>query len=107
MTSNKRNWAVTLKPKGKEPDHNACALIMGNGQSVPGLQMASKVFTIICDVELGKPHVLPLSGRNSVKNDNGTEGTGEGKKRKAACNELHRGLKQDLNLKRCRLTNGV
>jgi len=50
VTANKRNWAFALKPKGKEPDHNACVFIMGNGQSVPGLKMASKVFKIIYDV---------------------------------------------------------
>jgi len=32
---------------------------MENGQTVPGLQMAPKVFTIIYGVELGKPYVLP------------------------------------------------
>ena len=31
---------------------------MENGQTIPGLQMAPKVFTNIYDVELGKPNVL-------------------------------------------------
>ena len=35
--------------------------------------MASKVFTIICDVGRGKPYALSLS-RNSVRNDDGVEG---------------------------------
>jgi hypothetical protein len=42
-----------------EPDYNGLRDIIGNGQTVSGLQMASKAFTIICDVELGKPYVLP------------------------------------------------
>ncbi len=42
--------------------------------------MASKAFTIICDVELGKPYVLPELGRNSVRSNDGTEGTGDSKK---------------------------
>ena len=45
--------------KGMEPDYNGLRDIIGNGQTVSGLQMASKAFTIICDVELGKPYVLP------------------------------------------------
>jgi|LGVF01.1.fsa_nt_gb hypothetical protein len=46
--------------KGTESDHNGWDYIMGNGQMIPGLQMAPKVFTIIYDVELGKPYVLPI-----------------------------------------------
>ena len=42
-----------------ESDHDGWDYIMGNGQTVLGLQMAPKVFTIIYDVELGKPYVLP------------------------------------------------
>ncbi len=52
--------------------------------------MASKAFRIIYDAELGKPHAF-LIGRNSVRNDNDAGGRGDGKKRKATCNELHRG----------------
>jgi len=33
---------------------------MGNGQMIPGLKVASKAFTIIHYVELGKPHELPI-----------------------------------------------
>ncbi len=33
---------------------------MENGQTILGSQMAPKLFTIICDVELGKPYVTPL-----------------------------------------------
>jgi hypothetical protein len=38
----------------------------GNEQTVPGLEMASKVSIIICDIELGKPDMLPKTGRNSA-----------------------------------------
>ena len=59
VTANKRNWTA-LKPKSMESDYNGLRNIIGNGQMVPGLQMASKVFIIICDIELGKPYVLPI-----------------------------------------------
>lgn len=55
--------------------------------------MASKVLTIILVIELGKSHVLPLMGRNFVRRNNGTEDTGNGKKRMAVCNGMHRGSK--------------
>jgi len=32
-------------------------------------------------------------GRNPVRRDDGAEGKGDGIKRRAACNELHRGSK--------------
>ncbi len=61
---------------------------------VPGLKMASKVSVIICDIELGKPDMLPKrTGRDSVRNDDGIAGNGDSKKRMAACNELYRGSK--------------
>jgi len=53
--------------------------------------MAPKVFTIIYDVELGKPYVLPNLGRNSARKDDGAEGRGNGKKQMTICNELYRG----------------
>ena len=59
VKANKRNWTATLKPKGMESDYNDFRCIVGNGQMVPGLKMASKVSIIICDIELGKPYVLP------------------------------------------------
>ncbi|WP_321417537.1 hypothetical protein [uncultured Methanomethylovorans sp.] len=49
---------------------------------VPGLQMTSNVFTIIHDMELGKSHVLPVTGRNFARNNNGTGDIGNGKKSK-------------------------
>lgn len=36
---------------------------MENGQTILGLQMAPKVFTIIYGVELGKPYVPPIFGK--------------------------------------------
>jgi len=53
--------------------------------------MASKVFTIIYDVELGKPYALLYSGRSSAKSDNSAEGRGYGKKQMSVCNRLNRG----------------
>ncbi len=42
---------------------------------IPGLKMASKVFIGICDVELGKPYMLPESpGRDPVRANDGIEG---------------------------------
>ncbi len=49
---------TTLKPKGTKSDHDGSCHIMVNGQMIFGLQVASKVFTIICDVKLGKPYAL-------------------------------------------------
>ena len=77
--------------KGTESDHSGSDYIMGNGHTIPGLKMAPKVFVIICDVELGKPYVLPILGRNSVRRDDGTAGRGNGKKQMTICNELYRG----------------
>jgi hypothetical protein len=42
-----------------ESDHNGCTYIMGNGHTIPGLKVASKVSKIMHDVELGKPHMFP------------------------------------------------
>ena len=39
---------------------------MGNGQMISGLEMAPKVFIIICGVELGKPYVLPTFGKEPL-----------------------------------------
>jgi hypothetical protein len=55
VSVDKRKRTVTLRPKGEESDYNGWIDVIGNGHTVPGLQMASKVFIIICDVELGKP----------------------------------------------------
>ncbi len=47
-----------------------------------GLEVTSKVFTTIYNVELGKSDVLPnIWGRNSAKSYEGTAGRGYGKKR--------------------------
>jgi len=99
VTANKRNRTDTLKPKGTEPDYNGLRDIIGNGHTVSGLQMASKAFTIICDVELGKPYVLPELGRNSARSNDGTEGIGDSKKRMTTCNEMYRGSKFALTRK--------
>ncbi|KAF5417419.1 MAG: hypothetical protein C5S48_00375 [Candidatus Methanogaster sp.] len=53
VTNDKRKRSVTLRPKGTESDYNGYGDVIVNGRTVPGLQMASKVFIIICDVEPG------------------------------------------------------
>jgi hypothetical protein len=82
---------ITLKPKGMESDYNGSSHIIGIGQTIPGSYMASKVFTIMYGVELGKPYALLYSGRNSAKSDNSAEGRGYGKKQMSVCNRLNRG----------------
>ena len=73
---------------------------MGNGQMIPGLKVASKAFTIIHYVELGKPYVLlECPGNDLARGNDGSEGKGIGKKRKATCNELHRGSRFALTRK--------
>ena len=42
-------WTQTLAPKGTESDHSGSDYIMGDGQTIPGLKMAPKVFVIIWD----------------------------------------------------------
>ncbi len=48
----------TLKPKGTKSDYDGSCHIIVNGHAIFGLQVASKVFKIICDVKLGKPYAL-------------------------------------------------
>lgn len=59
MSSNKRNWIETLKPKGVKSGHNGSSYVMTNGHMIFGLKMALKAPMIIYDVELGKPYVPP------------------------------------------------
>jgi len=66
------------------------------------------VFIIICDVELGKPNMLPENpGIDPVRVIEGIVGRGFDKKRMAACNELHRGSKFALTRKGADLSSGV
>ncbi len=44
-----------------ESDDGCSTNIIGNGHMIPGLKMASKVFTIIYGAKLGKPYALPIS----------------------------------------------
>ena len=54
--------------------------------------MASKAFISICDIELGKPNMLPENpGSDPVRANDGIVGRGIGKKRVTYCNELYRG----------------
>ncbi len=98
---------ITLRPKGTKSDHNGLRYIMGNGQRIFGLQVASKVFGIICDVKLGKPFAPQETGRSSAKNNNGVEGRGESKKQMTVCNELYRGSIYALIRKDADLLNSV
>ena len=49
----------TLKPKGTKSGCNGFVDVTENGRMVFGLEVASKVFTNIYNVELGKPDALP------------------------------------------------
>jgi hypothetical protein len=51
---------LRLLNKGTKSGCNGFVDVTTNGQMIFGLQVASKVFTIICDVELGKPYMIPL-----------------------------------------------
>ena len=65
-----------------------------------GLKLAPNTFIIIHCGELGNPYTLPnYLGRNSVRSNDGAKGRGDGNKRMATCNELHRGSKFALTLK--------
>ncbi len=98
---------TTLKPKGTKSDYAGFGNIIVNGQMIFGLQVASKVFEIICDVKLGKPYALRETGRNSAKSNNGAEGRGKSKKQMTICNKLYRGSKFALIRKEADLLNGV
>ncbi len=105
---NKRNWVDTLRPKGVESGHNGYHDVMEYGLTIPGSKMASKASIVICDVELGKPYMLPESpGRDLVRVNEGIEGRGIGKKRMTSCNEAYRGSKFALTQKGADLPNGV
>jgi hypothetical protein len=104
----KRKWAETLIPKGEELDYNGWIDVIGNGHTVLGLQMASKVFIIICDIELGKPYMLlEYPGRDPARVNDGIEGRGFGKKRMSICNRSNRGSKFALTRNGADLTSGV
>ena len=108
VTQDKRKRTVTLRPKGTKSDYDGCGYVIGNGQMVSGLQMASKVFIIICDAELGKPYMLPENpGSDPVRANDGIEGRGIGKKRMASCNEMYRGSKFASTRKGADLSSGV
>jgi hypothetical protein len=108
VTQDKRKRIVTLKPKGTKSDYNGCKDIIGNGQTVSGLQMASKAFMIICDIELGKPNMPPKnSGRDSVRANDGIVGKGIDKKQMTSCNEMYKGSKFALTRNGADLSSGV
>nr|QNO48128.1 hypothetical protein LLFDKFJJ_00012 [Methanosarcinales archaeon ANME-2c ERB4] len=108
VTQDKRKRTVTLRPKGTKSDYNDCRGVVGNGQTVSGLQMASKAFISICDVELGKPNMLPENpGSDPVRVNDGIVGRGIDKKRMTSCNEMYRGSKFASTRKGADLSNGV
>ena len=82
-----------LHQNGIESDYNGLFYVIGNGHMVLGLEMASKAFRIICDVELGKLNALPKSGRNFARRNDGAVGKGFGNKQMLVCNRLDRGSK--------------
>ncbi len=45
--------------KGTKSGCNGFSYITVNGRMIFGSQVTSKVFKIICDVELGKPYMIP------------------------------------------------
>ncbi len=50
---------------------------MRDEQTILGLQIASKAFVIICDVELGKPYMLlEKLGRDPARENDGIDGRG-------------------------------
>ena len=108
VTTDKRKRTVTLRPKGTKPDYNGSKHVIVIGHTVSGLQMASKVFIIICDVELGKPNMLPdKPGIDLVRVIDGIVGRGIDKKRMTVCNELYRGSNFALTRKGADLSSGV
>ena len=108
VTQDKRKRTVTLRPKGTKSDYNDCGGVIGNGQTVSGLQMASKVFISICDVELGKPNMLLGNmGSDPVRVNDGIVGRGIDKKRMTSCNEVYRGSKFALTRNGADLSSGV
>jgi len=80
-----------------ELGYNGYEYVIANGQTISGLQMASKAFTFICEAELGKPYMLlEYPGRDPVRANDGIEGRGFGKKRMSICNGSNRGSKFTL-----------
>lgn len=70
--------------------------------------MASKAFTIICDIELGKPNMLPVNpGRDPVRANDGIVGKIIDKKRMSICNRSNRGSKFTLARNGADLSSGV
>lgn len=71
----KRKRTVTLRPKGMDSDYNGCRDVVWGEQTFSGLQMASKASIIICDIELGKPNMLPENpGSDPVRVNDGIVG---------------------------------
>ncbi|MEA3487666.1 MAG: hypothetical protein U9R10_00235 [Euryarchaeota archaeon] len=61
MIDDKRKRVDTLKPKGTESDYNGYSDVIVDGRTFFGLQMAPKLFILICVVKLGSS---PLNSRN-------------------------------------------
>jgi len=84
----------TLEPKkGIESDYNDSSHIIGNGQMILGLQMASKAFKKLFKIwNLVSPMSSQLyMGRKPSRADDGSGGSGNGKKRMSVCNGLDKG----------------
>ncbi len=96
MNGNKRKQTVIrLSQKGIESDYNGSSHIIGNGQMILGLQMASKALR---NYSRYGTWVHPMSSqlymsRKLARDDEGSEGIGNGKKRMSVCNGMYRGSK--------------
>jgi hypothetical protein len=78
-----------------DSDYNGCVDVVWDGQTVYGLQMASKASISICDIELGKPNMFPENpGSDPVRVNDGIVGKrNRVNARMTSCNEVHRGSK--------------
>jgi hypothetical protein len=91
-----------------ESGYNGYEYVIANGQTILGLQMASKAFVFICEAELGKPYMLPEKpGSDPVRANDGIEGRGISKKRMLICNGSNRGSEFALTRNGADLPSGV
>ncbi len=107
VTRNKRNRIDALKPKGTESDYNGCIHIIGNGQTILGLEMASKAFKLFVIWNLVNLIRSQILGRSFARSDNSEAGRGYGKKQMSIYNGLNRGSKFALTRKGADLPLGV
>ena len=90
LVTTSENRLPRLNQKVRNPAVLAFVTKLRTDTAVPGLQMAPKALTIILHMELGKPHELPISGKNLARGTNCSGGRGDSKKRMPACNRQDR-----------------